>query len=359
MKEVIKSSEDNFDFDNHRKKAIQDYQKVRDLYLRFSDVVKKILIETVNNSCIKVASIEARAKTIESFANKATLPSESNPLQPKYRNPMTDITDFAGVRIITFFPRTVQEVNDVIESEFQILEKSDKGELLKQEGKFGYQSIHYLIKLKPNRVTLPEYHIFNNLIAEVQVRTILQHAWAEIEHDISYKSVETIPTLIHRRFISLAGLLEIADREFQAIQDEDQILIQKARESVSEGRLEDVEITPDALKSYLDKKLGPDGRMTDFSYDWTARLLRGLGFKNFRQINECIAGYDDDTLSRILWGTRAGQLTRFEVLLLAGMSENYITKHFWKDSDWFPDRQRKLLEILKNAGIKIGHYLPT
>ena len=63
------------------------------------------------------------------------------------------------------------------------------------------------------------------------------HAWAEIEHDIQYKSTETIPRLIRRRFMSLAGMLEIADREFQAIQDEDQSVRQNARNAVESGAL--------------------------------------------------------------------------------------------------------------------------
>jgi putative GTP pyrophosphokinase len=144
------------------------------------------------------------------------------------------------------------------------------------------------------------------------VRTILQHAWAEIEHDIQYKSVETIPAAIRTRFMSLAGLLEIADREFQAIQNEDEWLRQKARALVAQKRLDEVEITGDALKTYLDKRLGPDGRMTDYSYEWTARMLRRYGFANFQQIEVCIAPYDDDILSRVIAGTRQGQLRRFE-----------------------------------------------
>ena len=79
--------------------------------------------------------------------------------------------------------------------------------------------------------------------------------------------------------MSLAGLLEIADREFQAIQDEDKELKQLARTSVEKGVLDEVEITADALRSYLDRKVGPDGRSTDFSYDYTARMLHRLGFK--------------------------------------------------------------------------------
>ena len=159
--------------------------------------------------------------------------------------------------------------------------------------------------------------------------------------------------------MSLAGMLEIADREFQAIQDEDERLRTEARRSVQEGKLEQVEITPDALKTYLDKKLSTDGRMTEFSYQWTARLLHRLGFVDFKDIDECISDYDDDRLSRILWGTRQGQLTRFEYLLLAGMGENFIEFHLWKNQDWFVNSWRQYLTKFRQAGISIGSYLPS
>jgi len=196
------------------------------------------------------------------------------------------------------------------------------------------------------------------MLAEIQVRTILQHAWAEIEHDIQYKSVETILTPVRRRFMSLAGLLEIADREFQAIQKEDESLRQEARVSVQEGRLEKVEITPDALKVYLDKKLGPDGRMTSYSYDYTARMLRKMGFTNFRQIDECISGYNDDQISRAIWGTRQGQLTRFEQQLLAAMGKKFFELHPWNHLDWFVTSCQRSLERLVQNGIVVGDYVP-
>ena len=86
-------------------------------------------------------------------------------------------------------------------------EKSNKADTLQLEERFGYQSVHYLVALKEDRTSLSEYLQYKGLIAEIQVRTILQHAWAEIEHDIQYKSSETIPQPIRRRFMQLAGLL--------------------------------------------------------------------------------------------------------------------------------------------------------
>ena len=151
----------------------------------------------------------------------------------------------------------------------------------------------------------------------------MQHAWAEIEHDVQYKAVSALPAEIRRRFMTLAGLLEIADREFQAIEDEDVRLREEARQRVAAGTLEDVEITPDALKLYLDQKLSPDGRMTAFSYEWQARLLRRVGFRNLAQIDEAISPYDDDKVSRILHGSRLGQLSRLDDVVLAALGDIY------------------------------------
>jgi putative GTP pyrophosphokinase len=347
---------DEFDFESHKQTAINEYTKIRPLYGEFSGIVKSILEKCLGEKSIKYQSLEARAKSVKSFGLKASLPSEDNPNKPKYLNPIKEINDMAGVRIITFFLKTLNEIDKVIFDEFEVLEKSDKIALLKQQEMLGYQGVHYLIKLKEPRSTLPEYKKYAGLIVEVQARTILQHAWDEIEHDIQYKSVLTIPISIKRRFMALAGLLEIADREFQTIQDQDLALRMEARKLVKEGRLENVEITPDALKEYLDKKLGLDGRMTDFSYSWEAKILIKMGFTNFEQIDKCVKDYDDDEINGILYGTRQGQLTRFESLLLAGMGENYSLRHPWGKEEWWLNYWSKRLDKLRTHGIEIGNY---
>jgi hypothetical protein len=152
-------------------------------------------------------------------------------------------------------------------------------------------------------------------------------------------------------------MLEIADREFQGIQDADLEFREQARRSVQKGELEDVEITPDALRAYLDKKFGSDYRISPFSYEYTARLLRKLGFANFRQVDECVSPYDDDEASRIVYGGRQGQTTRFECLLLAGMGGEFFKRHFWKD-DWYRDAVQQRLQKLRDAGIPVGSYCP-
>jgi putative GTP pyrophosphokinase len=348
-----------FDFESHGRAAVQAYQRVRPLYEALAFEVQRILRQCLAASKIQTASIEARAKSLDSFASKASLPSESDPEAPRYPDPLSQITDLAAVRVITFFTRTVSQVDEAIRREFDVVERVDKAASLWREGRLGYQSVHYLVRLGPNRLSLGEYQHYRDLIVEIQVRTVMQHAWAEIEHDIQYKAIETIPDQIRRRFVSLAGLLEIADREFQAIQDDDERLRNSARESVNRGELQQVEITGDALRAYLDKKLGPDGRMVPWSYEFTARILRQLGFSSLDQVDECIAGYDDDRVSRIAFGARQGQLTRFECMLLAGMGDHYLSRHPWRNESWWPLAWNRRLQDLIKAGIRIKNYDPT
>ena len=342
-----------FDFEEHRRNAVAKYQPKRALFQAFSDTIRSVLLEALQVKNIQIASIESRAKDLESFGNKASKQSESDPEQPKYPNPLSDITDLAGVRVITFFPKTAEYAAKVVQNEFTVVESSDKGDLL-DDDQLGYKSLHFLVRLANRRLTLPEYSRYKDLECEVQIRTVLQHAWAEIEHDIQYKSASTIHSRIRKRFTELAGLLEIADREFQAIQDEDAKIRSEDRESVVKGDFAGVEITPDALKVYLDGKYGEDARMSEFSYRFGARMVRALGFETIEQLDKAISPYDDDQISRILWGSRQGQISRFEDVLLAALGPSFVCEHPWSESEWFQDRCQHLLKVLKQHSISVG-----
>ena len=351
-----------FDFEAHRKNAVDQFNRKRDLYEDFASAIRDILADAIKTRGLKVNEIQFRAKDVKSFGKKAMTPDYQNTDEPKYKNPISEITDLAGVRVITFFPSTVPDVGQLIQDEFDVIKRVDHTATAEREQRLGYLSVHYLVRLGSNRKSLSEYKKFDGLIAEIQVRTVLQHAWAEIEHDIRYKSTSTIPQAISRRFMTLAGLLEIADREFEAIQKEDASFRANARTLIEQGRLSEVEITPDALRSYLNFRIGPDDRISDWNYDWTAKMLRGMGFQNLGQVDECIDGLDDDRLSRIALRGRSGQVSRFEVMLAASMGQNYLKSHPWIISgagEWYRDIVEGWWGRLKQAGGTIGSYQPT
>ena len=82
---------------------------------------------------------------------------------------------------------------------------------------FGYRSVHLVARLKSPRNRSIEYRALGEVVFEIQVRSILEHAWAEIEHEIGYKSAIAFPPEDARRLASIAGALEILDREFRQL----------------------------------------------------------------------------------------------------------------------------------------------
>jgi putative GTP pyrophosphokinase len=346
------------DFEQLRKEAVSAYLQRQDYYRDVAFAVRRIVEECLSKRGIQVHSVQSRAKTATSVGKKAAQPSEVDPSKPKYTDPLNQITDLAAVRVIAFFPKTISQIETLLEEEFEVVERFDKGKQLIEEEKFGYQSLHYLVRLSSSRGVLAEYERFRATVVEIQIRTILQHAWAEIEHDIQYKAADAIPTEIRRRFMSLAGLLEIADREFQAIQDADRKLTTEARASVKRGDLGSVEITADALRAFLDENLGPDGRLTEYSYIWLARMLKSLGFRTLDQVATCIKPFNPDELSYLASGGRQGQGTRFELALLAGMQRQYVDRHPYAKESWWPGICERRLEAFRNGGVTLWSYDP-
>lgn len=165
---------------------------------------------------------------------------------------MSSLTDILGIRIITYFRDEVDEVARVIEREFKIDEENsvNKTAILDPD-RFGYLSLHYISELNSHRMRLPENRIYKGIKFEIQIRSILQHAWAEIEHDLGYKTEQAVPRSIRRRFSRLAGMLELADDEFVGIREDLAAHQQSSIIAVNKGDLS-AEIDQDTLSSLLD-----------------------------------------------------------------------------------------------------------
>ncbi|MEZ4409303.1 MAG: hypothetical protein R3A52_22960 [Polyangiales bacterium] len=152
---------------------------------------------------VSAHAVSYRVKSPESLAGKLARPDKT------YRR-LDDITDLVGVRVITFFDDAVEAVARVIEAELHVdLDRSVDKRLHHDPSLFGYRSLHYVCHAPDDAA-----RALGPVAFEVQIRTILQHAWAEIEHDLGYKTADEVPLPVRRRFSRLAGLLEIADQEF-------------------------------------------------------------------------------------------------------------------------------------------------
>jgi ppGpp synthetase/RelA/SpoT-type nucleotidyltranferase len=192
---------------------LQQFDNAIGRYEAFCSTTADLIKRLLSSKRIEVHSISSRCKDRSSFEKKVTKKNH-------YKN-LLDITDLAGIRIITHYSDDVDTIAKVIEKEFDIDRNNsiDKRIVLDPD-RFGYLSLHYVAKLKSTRSKLQEYSEYEGLKVEIQIRSILQHTWAEIEHDIGYKNEIEVPGPIKRKFSRLAGLLELADQEFISIRKE-------------------------------------------------------------------------------------------------------------------------------------------
>lgn len=194
--------------------VLNEFDARGELLSRVTDKAAVLVQELLDQYEINVHSVTSRTKSRASLQKKLSKPGRS------YQS-LNDITDICGIRIITYFEEDVDRVVEVLEREFEIdrTNSIDK-RLVVDPDRFGYMSAHHVLKLTPTRVQLHEYRWLDGFFFEIQTRSILQHAWAEIEHDLGYKSKNEVPRNVRRRFSRLAGILELADNEFNGIRDE-------------------------------------------------------------------------------------------------------------------------------------------
>ena len=196
---------------------VKKYWVVYPTYVTYADTLQQVL-EKAAGQCAPLAIVQARPKAIASFAEKIQRK------KGKYRDPVNQITDLCGGRVITHTQSELQAVCEFIEEHFDVdWENSvDVCQRLKP-AEFGYRSIHYIVQFRKGvfptgeiDVTIPD-DLFG-LKAEIQVRTLLEHAWASFAHDKAYKGPFAMPQKWQRELAGLAAMLEEADRAFSRIQ---------------------------------------------------------------------------------------------------------------------------------------------
>lgn len=185
------------------------YKASYDKYKSFTNELNKLIIHLLKNDKLEIAQIEHRTKDIDSFIGKIKR-KEKN-----YINPIAEVTDLVGIRIITYYSEDIDKIGKLLKKEFKIdyVNSINKSQAIEPD-KFGYLSVHFIICLGDNRKNLTEWKMFSDINAEIQVRTVLQHAWAAIDHKLIYKSAIDVPKELSRKLFRLSALLELADEQF-------------------------------------------------------------------------------------------------------------------------------------------------
>lgn len=181
------------------------YEKRLPLYRRLEEEVLFTLEAALDEAAIKTHSVTARVKNLASLEDKA--------VRKNYGSPLDDVSDLVGARVVTLFLADLPKVRHVLEAQFEVVGTDDKIEG-GDPSTFGYMSEHYVARLGSAH-TGPRYNEIQGIPFEIQVRTILMDAWANVSHYLAYKGEASIPARLRRDFHALSGLFYVADQHFE------------------------------------------------------------------------------------------------------------------------------------------------
>lgn len=185
------------------------YEKRREKYEQMCFVVESILRARTKEVGLMPPEFQRRVKTFEAFLGKI---QEKRDNGEPIKEPFADIEDIAGSRANCLFEEDVEAICSLIEDggDFDVCSKTQiestaikrfkrVGTLLGEGGwqeepeekkRIGYNATHYIVKLTPARTQHIEYRNLRDIKCEIQVKTIQDHAWAQVDHRLRYKSDE-------------------------------------------------------------------------------------------------------------------------------------------------------------------------
>ena len=201
--------------------------------------------DLLHKHAVEFAQVESRTKKKKSFLEKVQRKGKD------YENPLLEITDLVGIRVVAYYKEDVDRIGKILKEEFDVDEADsmDKADAMDPD-RFGYLSVHYVVNLKPPRRDLTEWKDFGRMKAEIQVITFLKHAWATIDHKLRYKTEEEMPKNLKRQLFRLSALLEIADNEFSDLRESSDKLEARYSHVIERGLL-DITINISSLPVYF------------------------------------------------------------------------------------------------------------
>lgn len=197
------------------KKKYEEEKYIFDAWGKF--VINKILDElkkdkTDPDKLLKIVS-SPRVKDTESILAKAFYRNKN------YKNPYEDITDKVGVRFVALLDEDIKKICNIIDSVDEWSASKDRDyekERSDEPLNFDYQSMHYIV-ISKNNINYEGVIIPTKTPCEIQVRTLLQHAYSELTHDRIYKSDFDPTAKIKRTVARSMAFLETTDEYFQEV----------------------------------------------------------------------------------------------------------------------------------------------
>jgi ppGpp synthetase/RelA/SpoT-type nucleotidyltranferase len=193
------------------------YEQEKIIYHAWGQYVRDFIVKALSeiydiNTFLKIPPQEPRLKSIDSLLAKAFHRNKN------YDSPYNDITDKVGVRFVVLLTSDTPVIGEIIESQNEVLWVASKDKDFEDQRKefpehFTYESVHYIVfnlkEMEYNSVIIPP-----GIPCEIQIRTLLQHAYAEMSHDTIYKPQVKTDQLVKRYMARSMALVESADHFF-------------------------------------------------------------------------------------------------------------------------------------------------
>lgn len=196
------------------------YNSEKEMFMNYGVYIKETIINNLMeqynhlDTIIKIP-VEPRVKQIDSLLAKAFYRGKN------YKDPYQDITDKVGIRFVVLTIEQIGIIKSIIEKHNEWMFSEDVDfERNKDEAPelFTYQSVHYIVRAKAD-IRFSENIILKNTPCEIQIRTLLQHAYAELSHDTVYKKNKDINPKIKRKMARSMALIEATDELFKEVQN--------------------------------------------------------------------------------------------------------------------------------------------
>lgn len=319
---------------------IKQYSKTRILYEEFAEQVLNIMKAIVKQEYpdIKIASYSKRAKEVESLKKKLR--------KDKY-NENSEITDLAGIRIITYSKKDIPLIAEIIERSFKVdFENSvDKTRALGND-KVGYRGEHYVVSFDKDRDRMPENKKFKGLKCEIQVTSLIAHTWSELTHEKGYKFEGELPEDLERRKNLLAGMLELADLEMDAYVEAFDSYVYKIEQEIEKGCLK-YQINSMSLERFMAWKFPDISPQVFRDADLILNELRLFGLNTIKELNELVCPEYEKEIQKTGWRSLDGIIRN---ILIINDANQYFAK-VWNPS--MNQMNRKNYELYQRFGVDI------
>jgi len=186
--------------------VLKQFDGMKDVLDAFSLKTKSLIEASLQDVGIRYQSVQARVKSRKKLQEKYLGPDKN------YQK-LQDITDLAGLRVITYYEDDIDRAAEIVKREFKIDSGNSVDKRVTDPDRFGYSALNFVCTHLEKRTTDVEYKKFAGITCEIQVTSILKHAWSEIEHEW-YDLKESYPPEIKRDFYRLAAVFELVDSKF-------------------------------------------------------------------------------------------------------------------------------------------------